>query len=260
MSGNGLSPVDAHLVVRYAPYDGYEGSDRSTRRRSSIQGTSICVAEPWSLEDEDNDFSGPSESPGSRRLSASLRVCDLYQCVHQHTADTLHPQQHSGSFVARPGLQAFHEASDSSNYQHQRYYPRRFSDAGLDLGFGARFTLGRSASYTADSANSHAPHYEEMVWRKPGSRQSSLSSSSQASSGIDPTSSASHRDHNCDHQEDNEDHENQSFDASDPNSHEHSGRPSHHDCWVDLSNPCCRHHHRRNSTAIKFRKALYEEE
>ncbi|CEP61147.1 uncharacterized protein LALA0_S02e07778g [Lachancea lanzarotensis] len=268
MSGNGVSPVDAHLVVRYAPQD-KSGSDRSPRRRSSVQGTSICVTEPW-FQEEDEEEDGSeygggvnSESRGSRRLSASLRVCDLYQCIHQHSSATLHPQLHSGSSVTRPASQMFNTSTNSSRCSNPNERSRRFSDTESDLaGFGARFSsLGRSSSSNdptaAATAAARSPQFEEMVWRIPSrSRQSSLSSSSQASSGIGPTSAASdgagindlhHHDDgegasNTETREQNEDHQ------------------SHQDCWVDLSNPCCRHHHRRNSTAIKFRKALYEEE
>ncbi|SCU93017.1 LAFA_0F14246g1_1 [Lachancea sp. 'fantastica'] len=273
MSGNGVSPVDAHLVVRYAPQE-RSGSDRAQRRRSSIQGTSICVTEPWlqeeSEEDANSEYGATSESRGSGRLSASLRVCDLYQCVHQHSSATLHPQLYSGSSVTRPASQTFNTSANSLRYRSPTERSRRFSDTESDLaGLGAHFLLDRaSSSFSNDptsvaaasttaaaaAAASRSPHFEELAWRIPSrSRQSSLSSSSQASSGIGPTSATS--DH-ADIQDLRDDEHGSHAETRGQN----ADQQSHQDCWVDLSNPCCRHHHRRNSTAIKFRKALYEEE
>ncbi|SCU78154.1 LANO_0A02256g1_1 [Lachancea nothofagi CBS 11611] len=237
MSGNGIAPVDAHLVVRYAPAD-EEGSERSTRR-ASIQGTSICVAESW-------EPSSP-ESPCSRRASAALRVCDLYQCIHQHAGTGSQPQLRSASFVSRPGSQALQNESNPSGCREEDGHPRRFSDPESNTPSHG-LTLGRSASFAAESNLPQPLGFGEMMWTVPRSRNSSLSSSSQG------PSSTNHDFQDHSHQQE------ESIDQPCDNQDSSIHGPQQPDCWVDLSNPCCRHHHRRNSTAIKFRKALYEEQ
>ncbi|SCU80236.1 LADA_0B05864g1_1 [Lachancea dasiensis] len=249
MSGNGVSPVDAHLVVRYAPHDG-EQTGRSTRR-GSIQGTSICVDEPCDLEPE----SCSPASSSSRHLSASLRVCDLYQCIHQQSSASSHPQIHTSwcGSRSRPGSQSVHEVRSPSQ-SRDSHYLRRFSDTEANL--NPRFQLGRSASFDRESEalrlpTRNQPNFGELVWNPAPSRNSSLSSASQASSAgtcLSVTEHSTHEDIG-----DQGDH-----DMCEPR-HSSNAHDSGHEGWVDLGNPCCRHHHRRNSTAIKFRKALYEE-
>ena len=79
-------PVDAQLVVRYASGE-TQGSTHSSRR-PSVQGTSIYVADAWRGPVE----SETPETPSRRRLSASLRVCDLYQCVHSREGSLSGPK------------------------------------------------------------------------------------------------------------------------------------------------------------------------
>ncbi|CUS23342.1 LAQU0S09e02608g1_1 [Lachancea quebecensis] len=206
-------PVDAHLVVRYAVAD--NGSEVSTgmvggpggatceqgSRRGSVQGSSICVVEPWR---------GPArgetpEAAPTRRLSASMRVCDLYQCVHSR----------EGSMSGPAG--------------------------GEELSPGASPGTSPRASIAQQGVGGAEARVPTAAAVPPPSRHSSLSSSSSQRSPRSRTGSQ----------------DSEVLGAC--SGHECASHDAHADCWIDASTPCGRHHHRRNSTAIKFRKALYED-
>ncbi|SCU83010.1 LAMI_0C01684g1_1 [Lachancea mirantina] len=217
-------PVDAHLVVHYVAQD--------HSHNLCVTRTSICIERTESLAP--SGFPSPRAAPQAaarpasscldskeraagaedgtlygRRLSASMRVCDLYQCVHAHGANR------------RPS--EIMETSQRSK----------------------KSSIVRAASYAADNTQKvrYLPRLLEPQARSQPLQQRDDCSGSQTSSGgpEDSVSSAS---------EDSE--------CSAPD-HSCSVTRHHRDSWVDLSTPCDRHHHRRNSIAIKFRKAQYQD-
>ncbi|SCW00352.1 LAFE_0C02300g1_1 [Lachancea fermentati] len=193
------TPVDAHLVVHY--------DNQDPSRGRCVTGTSICVGD---------EFGGRQDSatPFQRRLSASLRVCDLYQCVH----------------------------SSSGHHALARRFSENISAP------RPRQSITRTASYAADN-DQRVRYLPEMpalpTWRPlcEASRRSSVDSANE--DAVSATSTGSSGGSAC------------GSDA--PATHICNVCAPQQDCWVDLSTPCGRHHHRRNSTAIKFRKALYKE-
>ncbi|CAR21277.1 uncharacterized protein KLTH0A05984g [Lachancea thermotolerans CBS 6340] len=208
-------PVDAHLVVRYAVAEdnGETGAGSAEgaawehgSRRGSVQGTSICVVEPWRGPGQG---STPEAAP-TRRLSASMRVSDLYQCVHSRETSMSGP----GALWGAGGEEV---------------------SPGTSPGTSPRTSVAQQG---AGGVETRVP---TAAAAPPPSRNSSLLSSSSQQSPRSRTGSQ----------------DSEALGACP--GHECASHDAHGDCWIDASTPCDRHHHRRKSTAIKFRKALYED-
>lgn len=267
-------PVSAHITIHYQEHDDDSGKDvegfsdsgnaNSNNKTHKVVKTVLNIdtdslMRPSSMDslrnyslkeacgnDDDNDNNDnetfesdavdPSPSSASRRPSNanSMNIHDLYQCVHNKPATSSCQYQYHGNVrnnqhVARrfsepklPNHELHFHYHQHQHHQHQHHLS--CTNATLSK---QDSPISRSVSYAADMDPTllylprlTSPAIGDAAPRSATSEQHSDTNDSAAS----PSSSESNSDNAC----------------------------------LDLSCPCTRHHHRRNSIAVKFNKALYK--
>lgn len=282
-------PINAHIIVHYKTSpEQHLSDDHRAHNNYKVIRTMINVGNDHSPHpDSDNplvSFATPRRY--ERRLSNSMKVCDLYQCVHHHSHHHHHHHSHSPSHShsntgvrCRPSVRRLSESNVDS-------------DSGFDLGGNKydydyehnhdhdqcsppiqRSPINRTVSYAADndqhltylptlppvkppittcSLNDPRSVFKDFTFSDAAGAQprfvdgSAISYSSSASAPPSSSSSSS----------------SSSSEADTPTHlcslYEAGGEPRSRSNSIDLSSPCTRHHHRRNSVAVKFDKALYK--
>ncbi|CAI4035677.1 hypothetical protein SMKI_13G3280 [Saccharomyces mikatae IFO 1815] len=308
LSTSSNRPISAHLTIHYKPIQEEEENEMRSGTRGGKHHDDYLPERNRSptpnkkhefirtvLNINDND-SGLSESCSPRkelpnggagnadllgdfiskrqqRLSNSMNIYDLYQCVHN-----LSPNSNNHQFIARRFSES-HIPSLHHRQQQQSTRAKNFVQSPKDI--------QRIASYAADSDQRvmYLPNYHQSAPstalsvaeqraakpRKLPNNDSTekyilqLELSSCGSQPISPKTQSEFRpscsSSNCSSSSSSS--VSSSVSVSDPNNitayETHNVRPQFpNDQPLDISSPCTRHHHRRNSIAVKFDKALYK--
>ena len=308
LSSSSNRPISAHLTIHYKAIQGEEGEDMrsgagsgghhddyflESKRSPTPNKKHEFIKTVLNINDNDSEFSescspreklhnegacntdlfGDFMSKRQQRLSNSMNIYDLYQCVHN-----LSPSNNNHQFIARRFSDS-HIPSLHHRQQQQKVTTKNFVQPTKDI--------QRIASYAADSDQrvKYLPNYHQSapstalsaaeskaaVPRKlpdrdstqnyvlklqlsspnsqpmsprtrPGYRPSCSSSNCSSSSSSSACSSVSISDPN----------NITAYETNNVNPQFPSNQP------LDISSPCARHHHRRNSIAVKFDKALYK--
>ncbi|CAI4048672.1 hypothetical protein SKDZ_13G3320 [Saccharomyces kudriavzevii ZP591] len=302
LSSSSNRPISAHLTIHYKPIQEEEGEVRGSPRGGSHRDDCLLetdrsptpnrkhefIKTVLNINDNDDDAEpcspcgeshkdnatlfGDFVSKRQQRLSNSMNIFDLYQCVHN-----LPLSSNNHQFIARRFSES-HIPSLHHRQQHQATAAKNFVQPTKDI--------QRIASYAADSDQriKYLPNYHQA----PPSTASAAAASRAAkprrlpdndskkyilqlqlsSSSSRPISPQTHSDFrpscsssNCSSSSSSS--MSSSVSVSDPNNitayetdNVSSQFPT--DQPLDISSPCTRHHHRRNSIAVKFDKALYK--
>lgn len=270
-------PVSAHITIHYQEHDdesgkkvdGFSDSDNASNHGSSkthkvvktvlnidtdslMRPSSMDSLRNYSLQeacrsdDDENDDTfesdavdpSPSAAASRRPSNAnSMNIHDLFQCVHNKPVTSsssscqyqYHGNVRNNQRVARrfsePRLPNHELHFHYHQHQHQHQHHLSCTDATLTK---QDSPFSRSVSYAADMDPTML--YLPRLTSPPGNVDAA------------PRSTTSEQ-HN---------------DTSDSPPSASSSESNSDNACLDLSCPCTRHHHRRNSIAVKFNKALYK--
>ncbi|QHS75477.1 uncharacterized protein SPAR_M03220 [Saccharomyces paradoxus] len=308
LSSSSNRPISAHLTIHYKPIQEEEEEEMRSGARGGSHHDDYFLESNRSptpnrkhefiktvlnINDNDSEFSescspreklhtggacntdlfGDFVSKKQQRLSNSMNIYDLYQCVHN-----LSPSSDNHQFIARRFSES-HIPSLHHRQQQQVTTAKNFVQSTKDI--------QRIASYAADSDQrvKYLPNYHQSAPSTALSAAESraaeprklpdgdstqnyilkLQLSSSNSQPISPRTRSVFRpscsSSNCSSSSSSS--ACSSISISDPNNitayETNNVSPQFpNDQPLDISSPCARHHHRRNSIAVKFDKALYK--
>lgn len=308
LSTSSNRPISAHLTIHYKPIQEEEEEKRSGGRGSSRRDDCFLESDRsptpnrkhefiktvLNINDDDTEFSDPCSpftksqdaasgtnlfgdflSKRQQRLSNSMNIHDLYQCVHNLSSSATNNNNHQ--FIARrfsdSHIPSLHhrqqQATTSKNFVQSTKNIQRIASYAADSDQRVKYlpNYHQSAPSTASSAaTSRAAKPRKLPDDDNTKYVLQLQLSSSHSQPASPPHPADRRPSCSSFACSSSSSSCSSMSVSDPNNvtayettngacpQFPSGQP------LDISSPCTRHHHRRNSIAVKFDKALYKKQ
>lgn len=262
-------PVEARLEVQYS-----SGDDNDDHR---VVGTLLRVRPDTSCKKFED---GKEASHLIMRnediiagfgvpLSNNVKVCDLYQCVHHSHDGNQHRMGYDGYCDDKPAICArrFSETAltrlgEEDTLDEGRIRPaRRAASWSLP---GTERVHALDGSTRAHEVGSEHPFRHDYSMMREDTHLRRMNNSRSSMESIEELiSSAEEMDNVSEGSIINKGHA-ESLHACQleypevTNGSNNEERKSSTPCSLDLSSPCSRHHHRRNSMAVKFEKPFYK--